>query len=64
MQTVKPGKGKTSSEARLAQILRQGDPPVVSTVSNGMVMLDFRTIKEEDEIDLAAALLALDQTIG
>jgi L-seryl-tRNA(Ser) seleniumtransferase len=51
------------SESRLAKLLRQADPPVISTISNGLVMLDFRTIKVEDEEDLASVLLAIDQSI-
>ncbi len=61
---LKGGSGSAVTEARLAKLLRQADPPVVSTVANGQVLLDFRTIKEEDQEDLAAAILAIDKSMG
>jgi L-seryl-tRNA(Ser) seleniumtransferase len=52
--------GKTSDD-RLADLLRRSHPPVISTISAGQVMLDFRTIKESDEEDLACVLINIDQ---
>ncbi len=55
---VVPG---TISHTKLAKLLRQADPPVISTIASGLVLLDFRTIKEEDEKDLAGVLTSIDQ---
>jgi len=52
------------SDSSLAKLLRQADPLVVSTIASGLVMLDFRTIKEDDEEDLARVITTIDQSMG
>jgi L-seryl-tRNA(Ser) seleniumtransferase len=37
--------------------LREGDPPVITRISDGRVLLDPRTMSDED-VDLVAAALA------
>jgi len=56
--------GGKLSEARLAKLLRNFEPPIIATVSAGQVMIDFRTLLPEDEEDLSAALQAIDQRPG
>jgi L-seryl-tRNA(Ser) seleniumtransferase len=60
---AKAGTSSRLSDSKLAKLLRQADPPVVSTIAGGLVMLDFRTIKEGDEEDLAQVLINIDQSI-
>jgi L-seryl-tRNA(Ser) seleniumtransferase len=45
------------SAARLATLLRAGTPPVVARVADDRLVLDLRTVHEEEEPALAAALL-------
>jgi len=44
------------SEAALAKALRQGDPPVVTRVQKGLVLLDLRTVPEDRDPDLLDAI--------
>jgi L-seryl-tRNA(Ser) seleniumtransferase len=44
------------SEGALARALRQGDPPVVTRVQKGLVLLDLRTIPEDRDPDLLDAV--------
>lgn len=44
----------------LTRLLRMSSPPVVSVVQNETVVLDFRTVMEEDEFDLERILVALE----
>ena len=46
----------TKSPDEIAELLQHAEPPVIGTVKNGQYILDFRTILEQDESDLAAAL--------
>ncbi|MBU6453123.1 MAG: L-seryl-tRNA(Sec) selenium transferase [Cyanobacteria bacterium REEB67] len=55
--------GGRLSEAKLAKRLRHCDPPVISTTTAGAVVLDFRTIKEDEEGELAAALRSIQEDI-
>jgi L-seryl-tRNA(Ser) seleniumtransferase len=56
-------RGGRLSEAKLAKRLRHCNPPVISTTGGGVVLLDFRTIKEDEEGDLAAALRSIQEDI-
>ena len=42
---------------QLAHALREGDPPMLARVSGGQLLVDPRTLAE-DELDLAAAVIA------
>lgn len=48
----------------LAAALRAGAPPVVSRVEDGRVRLDLRSVAEEEDADLAAALAHLSSAEG
>jgi L-seryl-tRNA(Ser) seleniumtransferase len=39
--------------------LRQADPPVVGRVEHGACLLDLRSVLPADDVDLAAAVLAV-----
>jgi L-seryl-tRNA(Ser) seleniumtransferase len=52
------------SSNKLAQLLRQADPPVIAITQNDKVVLDFRTISESDEQLLTAAVIALGKVIS
>lgn len=56
----KPG----GSAASLSRLLRQGEPAVIGTVTDNQLLLDFRTIAEDDEDDLICALRSADQALG
>ena len=42
----------------LAAALRAGDPPVIGRVENGRLLLDARTLTDDDVAVVAAAVLA------
>ena len=44
------------SEGALARALRQGDPPIIARVQKGLVLLDLRTIPEDQDPDLLDAV--------
>jgi L-seryl-tRNA(Ser) seleniumtransferase len=44
-------------EAVLEERLRRGTPPVVARVGKGKVLLDLRTVRDDEVPELAAALL-------
>jgi L-seryl-tRNA(Ser) seleniumtransferase len=44
------------SEAALAGALRQGAPPVIARVQKGMVLLDLRTVPEDQDAELLDAV--------
>jgi L-seryl-tRNA(Ser) seleniumtransferase len=50
---------RAGSAEDLARELRLGDPPVFSRVRDGRILIDFRTVRSEDEDALARALTAL-----
>jgi L-seryl-tRNA(Ser) seleniumtransferase len=50
---------ETLSAAALDEALRLSTPPVVARISEGRVLLDLRTVAEDEETDLLAALCAL-----
>ena len=52
-------KHETLSAAALEAALRAGDPPVVARVLEGRVVLDLRTVMEDEEADLLGALASL-----
>jgi L-seryl-tRNA(Ser) seleniumtransferase len=43
----------------LEEALRQSTPPVIARIAEGKVLLDLRTVAEDEEIDLLAALASL-----
>ena len=45
-------------EAVMEERLRRGNPPVVARVGKGMVLLDLRTVRDDEVPGLAAAVLA------
>lgn len=47
---------------KIAELLRQAEPPVISIVQNDQVILDFRTIQPEEEEWLKQAILSLPPT--
>jgi L-seryl-tRNA(Ser) seleniumtransferase len=47
------------SPARLEQALRLSQPPVIARITEGKVLLDLRTVAEDEESDLLNALIAL-----
>jgi L-seryl-tRNA(Ser) seleniumtransferase len=47
------------SPARLEQALRLSEPPVIARIYEGKVLLDLRTVAEDEEADLLAVLAAL-----
>jgi len=46
----------TESAARLAALLRAGDPPVVARVADQLLLIDLRTVAEEQEAVLGRAI--------
>jgi L-seryl-tRNA(Ser) seleniumtransferase len=50
---------KTLSPDEIEQRLRLSSPPVVARISDGQVLLDLRTVDEEEEPELLAALRLL-----
>ncbi len=51
------------SAARLARMLRTGDPSVVGRIAGQRVMLDLRTVSSDESADLRRALRALSDRI-
>jgi L-seryl-tRNA(Ser) seleniumtransferase len=51
----------TLSADQLAAALRRHDPPVIARIVDDRVMLDLRTVSEEEESELLAGVLALSQ---
>lgn len=49
----------TCKAAQLSLKLRQAEPPVISVIKDGAVVLDFRTIRESDCKDLIEVLLTV-----
>jgi len=47
------------SAAALEERLRRADPPVIARIENGLVVLDLRTVLEEDEPLLVSVLLRM-----
>jgi L-seryl-tRNA(Ser) seleniumtransferase len=47
------------SASTLAARLRAGDPPVISRIERDRVVLDLRTIAEDDDERLATAVMAV-----
>jgi len=48
-------------EAVLEERLRRGTPPVVARVGKGKVLLDLRTVRDDEVTELAAAVSAIDR---
>jgi L-seryl-tRNA(Ser) seleniumtransferase len=48
-------------EGRLEERLRRGDPPVVARLAGGRLLLDLRTVRDDEIPALAAALLAAEK---
>jgi L-seryl-tRNA(Ser) seleniumtransferase len=48
-------------EAVLEERLRRGTPPVVARVGKGKVLLDLRTVRDDEVPELAAAVSAIDR---
>jgi L-seryl-tRNA(Ser) seleniumtransferase len=46
---------------RLSERLRRGDPPVVARLAGGRILLDLRTVRDDEVPALAAALLAAEK---
>jgi L-seryl-tRNA(Ser) seleniumtransferase len=44
------------SESTWAKALRKGDPPVISRVTRGVVVFDFRTVQPNEELSLLDAI--------
>lgn len=44
---------------RLEQILRLSDPPVITRIADGRVMIDLRTVSESETAELLEAVIAL-----
>ncbi len=53
---------QTLSAARLSALLRKGDPPVVARVADQLLLLDLRTVPEEQEAVLGAVVKAAAET--
>jgi L-seryl-tRNA(Ser) seleniumtransferase len=47
----------TTNAVEMEQRLRSGEPPVIAKIEGDRVMLDFRTVADEEEEQLAAALM-------
>jgi L-seryl-tRNA(Ser) seleniumtransferase len=47
------------SPDELAQVLRSFQPPIISRIADGHVLLDLRTVEPQDEADLLRALVGL-----
>jgi L-seryl-tRNA(Ser) seleniumtransferase len=50
---------ETFSASALEEALRHSSPPVIARIAEGKVLLDLRTISEDEEADLLAALTSL-----
>jgi L-seryl-tRNA(Ser) seleniumtransferase len=50
---------ETLSADALDEVLRLSMPPVIARISEGKVLLDLRTVAEDEEADLLAVLSAL-----
>jgi L-seryl-tRNA(Ser) seleniumtransferase len=48
-------------EGKLEERLRRGDPPVVARLAGGRLLLDLRTVRDDEVPALAAALLAAEK---
>jgi L-seryl-tRNA(Ser) seleniumtransferase len=48
-------------EGRLEERLRRGDPPVAARLARGRLLLDLRTVRDDQVPALAAALLAAEK---
>src|SRR5437870_1326889 len=46
----------------LERRLRAGDPPVVARIEDGRLLLDLRTVFEDEDVELAQAVLAAIKT--
>jgi len=55
--TVIPSSFAVAIEEELAARLREGDPPVVGIMRDGRLLLDCRTLRD-DELDEVAAVVA------
>lgn len=44
---------------RLEHLLRSSDPPVIARIVDGRVMIDLRTVLEDDEAEIAASIQCL-----
>jgi L-seryl-tRNA(Ser) seleniumtransferase len=53
--------GPGIDEGRLSERLRRGDPPVVARLAGGRLLLDLRTVRDDEVPALAAALLAAEK---
>ncbi|WP_409463471.1 L-seryl-tRNA(Sec) selenium transferase [Amycolatopsis sp. GA6-003] len=53
---------RSDSEAATMARLRHGDPPVIARTEKGRLVIDLRTVDEDDDDTLAAALLRALQT--
>jgi L-seryl-tRNA(Ser) seleniumtransferase len=51
---------ETRSAAKLEYALRTAETPVITRIVDDKVMLDLRTVATDEEMELAAALMALD----
>ncbi|MDT5122698.1 MAG: L-seryl-tRNA(Ser) seleniumtransferase [Acidobacteriota bacterium] len=51
---------ETFSAMALEEALRQSSPPIIARIAEGQVLLDLRTVGEDEEADLLAALVALE----
>lgn len=51
----------TCSADRLEERLRGNDPPVITRIENGLVLLDLRTVSEDDESTLITAIHRLSE---
>ena len=48
----------TSDAVQFERRLRRGMPPVIARLERGRIVLDMRTVADEEEHELAAAVLA------
>ena len=51
---------ETFSAMALEEALRRSSPPIIARIAEGKVLLDLRTVGEDEEADLLAALVALE----
>jgi L-seryl-tRNA(Ser) seleniumtransferase len=49
---------ENSSAAVLERRLRIGDPPVITRIQDGAVLIDLRTVREDEEDELLSAIAA------
>jgi L-seryl-tRNA(Ser) seleniumtransferase len=54
---------RESTAVRLEQLLREARPPVIARIVDDRVVLDLRTIAEDEESELLDALLALEDRL-